>query len=85
MREESFGPIIGIMEVKDDEEAIKMMNDTIYGLTAGFLETKKCLMNLGVYTPNKERAEKILSQVNSGTVYWNACDRVSACLPWSGK
>eukprot|EP01114_Cavostelium_apophysatum_P000096 TRINITY_DN1009_c0_g1_i1.p1 TRINITY_DN1009_c0_g1~~TRINITY_DN1009_c0_g1_i1.p1 ORF type:complete len:496 (+),score=129.56 TRINITY_DN1009_c0_g1_i1:110-1597(+) len=73
MREESFGPIIGIMEVKSDEEAVKLMNDTKYGLTAG------------VYTPSKIRAEDVLSQVESGTVYWNACDRVAPCLPWSGR
>jgi len=73
MREESFGPIIGIQEVKNDEEAIELMNDTTYGLTAG------------VYTRNQQRSEKILSHVNSGTVYWNACDRVSPNLPWSGR
>jgi len=73
MWEESFGPIIGIMEVKNDEEAIKLMNDTKYGLTAG------------VYTQNQQRAETLLSQINSGSVYWNACDRVSPFLPWSGR
>lgn len=73
MKDESFGPVIGIMKVKDDAEAIKLMGDTEYGLTAG------------VYTANKERAEKILAEVNSGTGYWNCCDRVSAALPWSGR
>jgi acyl-CoA reductase-like NAD-dependent aldehyde dehydrogenase len=73
MKEESFGPIIGIQEVKNDEEAIELMNDTKYGLTAA------------VYTKSKEHAEKILSQINSGTVYWNACDRVSPNLPWTGR
>ncbi|HUP97664.1 MAG TPA: aldehyde dehydrogenase family protein [Usitatibacter sp.] len=72
MREESFGPIIGIMPVRDDAEAVKLMNDTDYGLTAG------------VYTPDRARAERILTQVNSGSVYWNCCDRVSPRLPWSG-
>ena len=72
MREESFGPIIGIMAAKDDAEAVRLMNDTHYGLTAG------------VYTPDRARAEKILSQVHSGSVYWNCCDRVSPRLPWSG-
>ena len=73
MREESFGPIIGIMKVKDDAEAIKLMQDTEYGLTAA------------VYSTSKERAEKIISKINAGTVYWNCCDRVSAALPWSGR
>lgn len=73
MREESFGPIIGIQKVKNDSEAIHMMNDTSYGLTAG------------VYTPNKSRAEEILSEVNAGSAYWNCCDRVSPRLPWSGR
>ncbi len=72
MREESFGPVIGIMAVRGDTEAIRLMNDTEYGLTAG------------VYTPDRKRAERILSQVASGSVYWNCCDRVSPRLPWSG-
>ncbi len=73
MREESFGPVIGIMRVKDDAEAIKLMQDTEYGLTSA------------VYSNSKERAEKILSKINSGTGYWNCCDRVSAAVPWSGR
>ena len=73
MREESFGPVIGIMKVKDDAEAMRLMQDTEYGLTAG------------VYTSSKERAENILSKINAGTGYWNCCDRVSAALPWSGR
>jgi acyl-CoA reductase-like NAD-dependent aldehyde dehydrogenase len=73
MVNESFGPIIGIMKVKDDEEAIKWMQDTEYGLTAS------------VYSSNQKRAEKILQRINSGSAYWNCCDRVSATLPWSGR
>ncbi|GAB3663931.1 aldehyde dehydrogenase family protein [Ramlibacter alkalitolerans] len=72
MREESFGPVIGIQKVRDDAEAIRLMNDTRYGLTAG------------VYTPDEARARRILSQVHAGSVYWNCCDRVSPRLPWSG-
>ena len=72
MREESFGPIIGIQKVSGDAEAVKLMNDTRYGLTAG------------VFTPDEERAKTLLSQVNAGSVYWNCCDRVSPRLPWSG-
>ena len=73
MKDESFGPVIGIMKVKDDAEAVEKMQDTEYGLTAA------------VYSNNKERAENILRQINAGTGYWNCCDRVSAALPWSGR
>ena len=72
MRDESFGPIIGIMAVAGDDEAVALMNDTEYGLTAG------------VYTGDEKRAKRILGQVSAGTVYWNCCDRVSPRLPWSG-
>jgi len=73
MREESFGPVIGIMKVKNDEQAIELMRDTEYGLTAS------------VYSADKNRAEKILEKVDAGTGYWNCCDRVSPSLPWSGR
>jgi acyl-CoA reductase-like NAD-dependent aldehyde dehydrogenase len=72
MKEESFGPIIGIQKVASDEQAVSLMNDTAYGLTAG------------VYTRSKDRAQKILDQVKAGSLYWNCCDRVSPRLPWSG-
>jgi acyl-CoA reductase-like NAD-dependent aldehyde dehydrogenase len=72
MREESFGPIIGIQKVSGDDEAVRLMNDTDYGLTAG------------VYTKDATRAQRLLSQVNAGSIYWNCCDRVSPRLPWSG-
>ena len=72
MREESFGPIIGIQQVGDDDEAVLLMNDSRYGLTAG------------VYTPDEASAHAVLSRVNAGSVYWNCCDRVSPRLPWSG-
>jgi acyl-CoA reductase-like NAD-dependent aldehyde dehydrogenase len=72
MREESFGPIIGIQKVSGDQEAVRLMNDTRYGLTAG------------VYTPDGDRAYRLLAQVNAGSLYWNCCDRVSPRLPWSG-
>lgn len=73
MREESFGPIIGIAKVKNDDEAIALMNDTEYGLTAA------------VYSSSETRAKAILAKLNTGTAYWNCCDRVSAALPWSGR
>jgi acyl-CoA reductase-like NAD-dependent aldehyde dehydrogenase len=72
MRDETFGPLIGIQKVEGDAEAVALMNDTTYGLTAG------------VYSSDERRARKILAQVNSGSVYWNCCDRVSPRLPWSG-
>jgi acyl-CoA reductase-like NAD-dependent aldehyde dehydrogenase len=72
MREESFGPLIGIQKVGDDAEAVRLMNDTPYGLTAG------------VYSPDEKRATALLAQVRAGSVYWNCCDRVSPRLPWSG-
>ena len=69
----AFGPVIGIQKVKGDAEALHLMNDTRYGLTAG------------VYSKDRERATRILSAVRSGSVYWNCCDRVSPRLPWSGR
>jgi acyl-CoA reductase-like NAD-dependent aldehyde dehydrogenase len=72
MREESFGPIIGIQKVKGDDEALALMNDTRYGLTAG------------MFTRDEARASRLLAKVNAGSVYWNCCDRVSPRLPWSG-
>jgi len=73
MREESFGPIIGIQKVRGDDEAIALMNDTRYGLTAG------------VYSKDEGKARELLARVNAGSVYWNCCDRVSPRLPWSGQ
>lgn len=72
MRDESFGPVIGIMPVANDAEAIRLMNDTKYGLTAA------------VYARRRQRAEAVLSKVAAGSAYWNCCDRVSPRLPWSG-
>jgi acyl-CoA reductase-like NAD-dependent aldehyde dehydrogenase len=73
MREESFGPVIGVMKVKDDAEAQQLMNDTEYGLTAA------------VYCRDEQRARRILQGVNAGSAYINCCDRVSPRLPWSGR
>ena len=73
MKEESFGPVTGIQKVNDDNGAAQLMMDTEYGLTAA------------VYSKSYERAEAIMKQMNTGTVYWNCCDRVSAALPWSGR
>ena len=73
MREESFGPVIGIQKVRDDAEALQLMNDTEYGLTAG------------VFTRDAATATSLMTQLNAGSVYWNCCDRVSPRLPWSGR
>lgn len=73
MKDESFGPVIGVMKVKDDEEAIALMQETEFGLTAS------------VYSSDQNRAENILKEINTGTGYWNCCDRVSGALPWSGR
>ena len=73
MMDESFGPIIGIQKVKDDAEAVSLMRDTPYGLTSA------------VFTQDENRALGLMQQLNSGTVYWNCCDRVSPNVPWSGR
>ncbi len=73
MKEESFGPIIGIQKVSSDDEAVELMQDTEYGLTSA------------VFSNNQQRAENVLAQLNTGTAYWNCCDRVSPNVPWSGR
>ena len=73
MKDETFGPVIGIQEVTDDDEAIRLMADTPYGLTAG------------VYTADRSRATRILETLPTGSAYWNCCDRVSPALPWTGR
>ena len=73
MREETFGPAIGIMVVDDDAQATTLMDDTRYGLTAG------------VYSRDETRARQVLRALRSGSAYWNCCDRVSPRLPWSGR
>jgi len=72
MREESFGPIVGVQKVASDNEAVALMNDTRYGLTAS------------IYTRDERCAKSLLARVKAGSVYWNCCDRVSPRLPWSG-
>ena len=73
MRQESFGPVIGIQQVSNDQEAVTLMNDTNYGLTAA------------VFTEDLQQAETIMNAMETGTVYWNCSDRVSPRLPWSGR
>lgn len=73
MQEETFGPVIGIQRVSSDQEAVALMRDTPYGLTAAVCGT------------DRERAVGILRQLKTGSAYWNCCDRVSPRLPWSGR
>lgn len=73
MKEESFGPVIGIQSVADDKEALVLMKDTDYGLTAA------------VFSSDENRAKDLLEQLPTGTAYWNCCDRVSPVLPWTGR
>ena len=72
MREESFGPIIGIMPVDDDEQAVQLMNDTVFGLTAS------------IWTADHVAGDALVRRVRAGTVYVNRCDYVDPSLPWTG-
>jgi acyl-CoA reductase-like NAD-dependent aldehyde dehydrogenase len=72
MREESFGPVVGIMPVKSDEEAVGLMNDSAYGLTAG------------VWTADAQAAERIGERLETGTVFMNRCDYLDPALAWTG-
>jgi len=72
MMEESFGPVVGIMRVKDDEEAIRLMNDSPYGLTAS------------IWTADVDAAERIGHRVETGTVFMNRCDYLDPALAWTG-
>ena len=72
MKEESFGPVVGIMKVSGDEEAIKLMNDSDYGLSAS------------VWTSDLEAARTIGDQIETGTIYMNRCDYLDPALAWTG-
>ncbi|MCF4099256.1 aldehyde dehydrogenase family protein [Maritalea mediterranea] len=72
MRDESFGPVVGIMKVKDDAEAIKLMNDSEFGLTAA------------LWTKDIERAKRIGDQIETGTVFMNRADYLDPALCWTG-
>ena len=72
MKDESFGPIIGIMSVDNETEALELVNDSTMGLTSS------------VWTKDREFAINYLSKVKAGTVYQNRCDFVDPYLPWNG-
>ncbi|AVX03580.1 succinate-semialdehyde dehydrogenase (NAD(P)(+)) [Maritalea myrionectae] len=72
MRDESFGPVVGIMKVKDDDEAIKLMNDSEFGLTAA------------LWTKDIVRAKRIGDQIETGTVFMNRADYLDPALCWTG-
>ena len=72
MRDESFGPLVGIMKVESDEEAIRLMNDSEFGLTAA------------LWTNDAERAARIAARIETGTVFMNRADYLDPALCWTG-
>jgi acyl-CoA reductase-like NAD-dependent aldehyde dehydrogenase len=72
MRDESFGPVVGIMRVRDDDDAVALMNDSPFGLTAS------------VWTRDLEAAEAIGARVDTGTFFMNRCDYLDPALAWTG-
>jgi len=72
MRDETFGPVVGIMPVKDDEEAIALMNDSEFGLTAS------------LWTPDLDRAMRVGDRIETGTVFMNRADYLDPGLCWTG-
>jgi len=72
MQEESFGPILPVMRVEDDDEALRAMNDSAFGLTAS------------VWTRDDARAEHFVAELEAGTVFQNRCDFLDPALPWVG-
>ena len=72
MREESFGPVVGIMPVDGDAQALRLMNDSAYGLTAS------------VWTRDLEAAERLGDDLATGTVFMNRCDYLDPALAWTG-
>lgn len=72
MREESFGPVVGIVSVGSDEEAVRLMNDSDYGLTAA------------IFSADARVAEALGDQLETGTVFLNRCDYLDPALAWTG-
>ncbi|HYL53002.1 MAG TPA: aldehyde dehydrogenase family protein [Acidimicrobiia bacterium] len=73
MREESFGPVVPVARVRNDDDAVARMDDTEFGLGAA------------VFTDDRSRAERILARLDVGNAYWNTSDRSSVRLPWAGR
>ena len=72
MQEESFGPVVAIAPVDDDDEAVRLINDSRYGLTAS------------IWSADPERAERLGAKIEAGTIYLNRCDYLDPALAWSG-
>ncbi len=72
MREETFGPVIGIMKVADEDEGVRLANDSEYGLTAS------------VWTSDVDRGLAVAERLEAGTVYLNRCDYLDPGLAWTG-
>ncbi|MDB5050083.1 MAG: aldehyde dehydrogenase family protein [Fibrobacteres bacterium] len=72
VREENFGPILPIISVRDDAEAVRLINDSPYGLTSA------------IYTSDLDRADRFAAEADTGTVFMNRCDYLDPALPWTG-
>jgi acyl-CoA reductase-like NAD-dependent aldehyde dehydrogenase len=72
MREESFGPVVGIMPVSSDDEAVRLMNDSDYGLTAS------------IWTRDEQAAVMLGDRIETGTLFMNRCDYLDPALAWTG-
>jgi acyl-CoA reductase-like NAD-dependent aldehyde dehydrogenase len=72
MTEETFGPVVGIMSVANDQEALKLINDSAYGLTAS------------IWSTDEKQSMEIAQKINTGTVFLNRCDYLDPALAWTG-
>jgi acyl-CoA reductase-like NAD-dependent aldehyde dehydrogenase len=72
MQQESFGPLVPVHSVRNDEQALALMNDSAFGLTAS------------IWTRDQGRAEHMASRLDAGTIFQNRCDYLDPALPWTG-